>query len=167
MRNVEYITNGFGGLYEDAVALARAGKFTPQSVNSDKATIVRNALISYRFPNQLVDAAANEVTRIGPVALNQAIKYLQAYYSAAQALNKEFETLMDSLGRDQGMMKALQQAFEVAASKVPTNRLCFAIRAYVLSAAKQGSPAGNARSWAAFQLPADISDYLDRARRLV
>lgn len=157
MRAVDYVTNGFGGPVKPTSA---------QSVSTDTLLLIGKKLREYRFPNSIVTAAVNSVSQIGPVALDQAIKYLQAYYSAAETIysSKQFETFTDSLGRDQGMMKALQQAFEVASSKVQTNPLCFAIRAYVLSAVKQGSPAGNARSWAAFQLPADISDYLDRVR---
>jgi len=160
MRAVDYVTNGFGGPVKPVPI---------QSVGTDTLLLIGRKLREYRFPDSIVTAAVNSVSQIGPVALDQAIKYLQAYYSAVQTLysSKQLETLTDSLGRDQGMMKALQQAFEVAASRVPTNPLCFAIRAYVLSAVKQGSPAGNARAWAAFQLPADISDYLDQVRRLV
>ena len=120
MRNVEYITNGFGQMIQ------------PAQVSPDAALLQKAGLDS-----TFASAFRATINQRGVAGIDQAIRFFSRYEQSMQALYTQIETQKSPLGGKRGKDAAyemVRRAFNAIASQVGTNPL---INAYTKAALTQ------------------------------
>ena len=123
MRNVEYITNGFGGLPIPQPTIGLAGANYPEDA-------IRQNLISSNVPDSFVNAAIATYRKFGSSGFRRTFAFVEAVEQAEGALGRFYPNIKSQLsGPNAGAVykRGIKSMLNTAASRIGLTPLSSAI----------------------------------------